>query len=455
MRTRGAQTFPDFNPSLRNPGDFGYSVVRDALHNVFQAFSLTTPLTYPRALDTSHWTCENIQDWQAVAQTIVLQYNKSTEGYSFQDIDSQLATLEGKTAGLISLFYHFFRRNLNGTSQWNYFKNKTENLILQIGGNKIAIIDMETTDGVPNSSGNLNFKLFCNSAHADGYKVGLYVNPAQWVSFGLGSWVNEFVDFYIIAHWQAGNNPDRPAGIDPAKIAMQQEGVLGLHSWIQPIPGLIPQMDANLLLWPLAQWETFTGQKYTPGGIEPPPPDPEPIGEFMYTADVIYLAPGTTYRNMRSKPDSIAPDIGIDVGDVVITDKKLPVYEVLENSEGTWLHLKKGNTVGWVLGKANGVTYLKLTPLVPMLQVKAAVDKVPLWYWKDKNGQNKPIMVKPDSASKFFFGATFLVDPVKIDADGDNDFYKVLNPFNASPPAITPPAGFTGWYCKVSEAVPL
>lgn len=170
----------------------------------------------------------------------------------------------------------------------------------------------------------------------------------------------------------------------------------------------------------------------------------------MYLADVAYLAPGTTYRNIRSKPDSLGSDAGYDVGDVVITDKSLPVYEVQINSEGEWYHLKKGNTVGWVLGKVGATEYLKLTPLVPMKQVTAS-KVVNLHYWKDVNAQGKPLMVKPTNPSKFLLGATFSVDPAKIDADGDDDFYRVLTPMLASPPALTPPAPWQGWYCKVSE----
>lgn len=268
----------DFNPAERDPRQFGYSSVQTAFYNVRDFLQLTTPLPYPRAIDSSHWTIENIKDWLLVAQSIALFYTKSTEGNYYTDLESQQGAVAAKAAGLIALFFHFFRRNLNGTAQFNFFKTKTAALINQIGGAKIVICDMETSDSVSNIVGNNNFKLFCNDAHAAGYKVGLYVNPAQWVSFGLGAWVNLYVDFYLLAHWQPGNNPTLPPGLDPTKLAMQQEGVLDLHSWIQPIPGLVPQMDANILLWTIAQMETFTGQTYTPGNPAPPV-DPPPIGD--------------------------------------------------------------------------------------------------------------------------------------------------------------------------------
>lgn len=296
--------FPDFNPANRNPAQFGYSPVRDALYRVWHTLRLTSILTpalsYPRVIDSSHWTIENIKDYKQVAETIVLFYTKSTEGNYYTDAASQAGALQAKAAGMITLFFHFIRRNIDGKSQFNYFKSKTAALIAQIGGQKIVIIDMETVDGVSNLVGNGNFKGFANDAHADGYKVGLYVNPAQWVSFGLGAWVNAYIDFYILAHWKPGNNPDKPPGIDFAKIAMQQEGVLGLHSWIQPIPGLVEQMDANLLLWLLAQWETFTGQKYSPGNpIPPPDPDPTPTGDEPIMQ---FINTGGDISNIRAAP---------------------------------------------------------------------------------------------------------------------------------------------------------
>lgn len=185
----------------------------------------------------------------------------------------------------------------------------------------------------------------------------------------------------------------------------------------------------------------------------PPPPDPIPQGDaIMYTAECIYIPPGYTHREIRSRPDSIGTDAGKDGGDIFKGDKDLPVYEIVENAEGKWAHLKKGDVVGWTLYEKGTTVYLKLTPLAPMLQV-TAVTIVKLHYWKDLNGVGKPLMVKPENPSKFEFGAAFVVDPVQVDADGDEDYYRVLNPFSASPPALTPPAGYTGWYCKVSETM--
>lgn len=314
--------FPDFNPANRNPAQFGYSPVREALYRVWHTLRLTSILTpalsYPRGIDSSHWTIENIKDYKQVAETIVLFYTKSTEGNYYTDAASQAGALQAKAAGMITLFFHFIRRNIDGKSQFNYFKSKTAALIAQIGGQKIVIIDMETVDGVSNLVGNGNFKGFANDAHADGYKVGLYVNPAQWVSFGLGSWVNNYIDFYILAHWQPGNNPDKPPGIDVSKIAIQQEGVLGLHIWVQPIPGLVEQMDANLLLWPLAQWETFTGQKYSPGNPIPPPVG-EPIVKFIVKGEM-------NYRSSPAVINSPTNDIGdFEGGEIITALKVLPV----------------------------------------------------------------------------------------------------------------------------------
>lgn len=344
------QNSPDFNPALRNRTHFGYSTTRDIAYRVNKVFGRVLQLWYGRGIDSSHWTIENIQDYNLVAKTCALFYTKSTEGNSYTDTASQAGALKAKAAGMITLFFHFFRRNLAGNAQFAYFQSKTEALLNEIGGVKVVIVDMETLDNVGNTTGNNNFKLFCNNAHAAGYKVGLYTSAYYWAMMGLGAWTNDYVDFYLLAEWKPDNNATPPAGMDPEKLAVQQEGYLDAHAWIAPIPGLVPEMDANLILWPVSALEALTGQQWTPGIT--PPPDPEPTGELLmqFKAKLTY--------NIRSGPGTGYPDIGDLAKDTIIT--ALEIQTVSPSS--VWVCFEPGK---WVAMVHAGVDYLDFHAALP------------------------------------------------------------------------------------------
>lgn len=177
----------------------------------------------------------------------------------------------------------------------------------------------------------------------------------------------------------------------------------------------------------------------------------------MYLADVVYLAPGTTYRNIRSKPHSYGASIGIDVGDVTLADKNMPVYNVITNNEGDWYHLKKGEIVGWVLGKAGGITYLSLealNPPTPTLTLQATHQPTNLYYWNQTNGAGYPLMKLPPVGQRCQFaeGAQLIVNPTKVNADGTVDYYQVYNAHLANP-TFPVPSGYTGWFVSEEDVI--
>lgn len=335
----------DFNPLTdRRPQDFGINYPL-LLVNLFaraqRTLGVLPALTYPRAGDGNHWVAKNLQDPVAQAQAFPFGYWKGTEGTWYVDATRGLA-LTLRQAGQIQFLYHFFRRNAPGKVQATWFHTHCGGLVGQIGGKPICLIDYETGDGVSNGVGNVAFQDLCDELHTLGYLVGLYTSPSLAQQFGLNAqWVNLYVDFFIIAEYHPGNTPTKPSEWDSQKLMAHQEGVLGLHSWVQPMPGIIPQFDANFLLWSLAQLENFTGQKWE--GNVPPPGDDD-----MKEVQCVTLG---SYLNLRSNHNASA----IDVGNFFkgVKAQCFPAHTFVKkpdfpNKEIWLLIILADGTVGWV-----------------------------------------------------------------------------------------------------------
>jgi len=198
---------------------------------------------------------------------------------------------------------------------------------------------------------------------------------------------------------------------------------------------------------------------YANGTINPPP---DPIGEIVFpettvTATVTTLPAGMTYRNCRTRPDSIGGDAGLIEGRVYLA-QSYPCWQQVTNNEGTWYLVQlPDKSFGWVLAVVNGVVYLTLTQEgVPApLEVKymqTAGDTSLRWYGA-VNGQNKPIMSLPpvENRPKFAAGSVVVVEPGIVDADGSTDYYRVLSGAMALPPTYNPPSGFVGWYVRKQD----
>lgn len=86
-----------------------------------------------------------------------------------------------------------------------------------------------------------------------------------------------------------------------------------------------------------------------------------------------------------------------------------------------------------------------------------AAQKVNLFYYKDVNKQGKPIMKLPPDGQRnqFFEGELIAANPAIVDADSTLDYWEVINVDQASPPAGTPPAGFTGWFVRDDQVLKL
>lgn len=326
MTTRPLPT--DFNPATRDPARFGYD--EQASRATREALDMgdLAPLPNPRGVDGNHWVEDNILDPVALALACPWNYWKLTQGIGFLDSSHPILIALKAAGAKVIFYYHFFDPGVSGVLQWNWFKQKYDPLHAQIGGKKIILVDYET------GKDNDNFKILCDLARQDGFLVGLYINPSDWVTYGLGSWVNGYVDFYILAHWKPGDSPTMPPGIDPEKVMAQQEGVWDAQEHVQDIPGAKPQLDANLLLWTMDKLIAFTGQ-----GASAPPPS----GDFMVKFKV------KNKMNIRALPKISSGDIGdIAAGTVitaldVVADTAVSVW--VKIAEGQWLALAHAGKV--------------------------------------------------------------------------------------------------------------
>lgn len=328
----------DFDPRTRVGVRFGYSAVAGVRGRVARLLGLSAALPYPRGVDGNHWVQGNVLEPGTLAQAIPWGYWKLTDGLTFLDSSAPLA-ITLKQAGMeVMVFYHFFRRNLSGKPQAIWFDTNCQTYQPALGGKKIAVVDYETDEGVDNVKGKAEFIALCNELHARGYLVVLYINNADWVAFGMGSWVEGYVEAYIIAHWKANNSPTIPAGIDPAKVLAQQEGVWNLQAHVLPVPGAKPQFDCNLLLWTMNQLKTFTGQ----GGLIPPPVPGDPPLPALAKGLISGL-------KVRSRPTTSESN---QVGSLAL-DEVVTVYAVKEfTSQEKWLLIRKqDDRAGWAAMK--------------------------------------------------------------------------------------------------------
>lgn len=178
---------------------------------------------------------------------------------------------------------------------------------------------------------------------------------------------------------------------------------------------------------------------------QPPPPDPEPIGD----EPIMKFKALKTY-NIRSGPGTNYPDIGdLTIGTVITA---LQIQTISASSVWVEFELSK-----WVAMVHAGVEYLDYFPApppapVPMMLRQATVKTNLTWY-KELNAAGKPLMTFPPSGLRpqFEAGAVIACDPVKIDADGTIDYYRVLNGEHATPKTYLPTGGETGWFVSAAE----
>jgi len=167
-------------------------------------------------IDVSHW--DNSIKWRSVkGNGVNFAIMKATEGTGFQDSKFKYNYKESKKAGVKRSAYHFFRPNIDGYSQANYFLNKIYKDGKKDFGDIVFAVDIEMTDYLDMSCGTElgadNLKAFLDQVRdMTGVVPMIYTNAGQWDSVvGSPSWGGDTYPLWI-AHWNQTGPTNLPPG---------------------------------------------------------------------------------------------------------------------------------------------------------------------------------------------------------------------------------------------------
>lgn len=267
----------DFNPNTRlsseNIGNFEIPV------NSFSRFVRT--LTAPsgdtiRGLDLSHWNADEKIDFPTLkANGIDFVILKATEHTSFVDSTFQYKSVEALAAGIIVMPYHFFRGNYSGTAQARHCVDTLQATGFLDAIEYVPIIwaDVETTDGVSQSTRRNRLQIFLQEVETLGFQGGVYSSPSLWNSLiGSVSWVANYWQW--VAHWTSASAPTLPYNWTREKCIVWQNGIYPTHSWVEPVIGTTTTVDHNYLYGTLEYLKEILKFPTTP-----PPPNGDCVCE--------------------------------------------------------------------------------------------------------------------------------------------------------------------------------
>lgn len=195
---------------------------------------------------------------------------KATEGVNI--IDNMFTThWQGAVSHAPVMVYHFFRSNLSGAQQADFLLQTIEPL-RQVQGSTVVWLDIETPDNVSNSTRINRVKSFLATVEAEmPGRVGVYSSPYLWSSLmtinGMApAWINLYWQWP--AHWTSASSPSLPMGWTFDRVKVWQYGIWDNHSWVEAMPGIGPDVDANR--------GYFSSREALSDfvGINPAPPDP-------------------------------------------------------------------------------------------------------------------------------------------------------------------------------------
>src|SRR5690606_29664541 len=114
-----------------------------------KALALTT--TFTLGDDLSHYN--TINNWFAKQAQNKFSVLKIGEGNS-SEADSKLwqFAADAKASGTVVMVYWFFRSNVSGVTQWQYALAILEQLTAFLGYKPVVWADVETVDGVSNTT---------------------------------------------------------------------------------------------------------------------------------------------------------------------------------------------------------------------------------------------------------------------------------------------------------------
>lgn len=257
----------DFNPAARRPGDFERPkpALKERLRQFLRrsALGLFIGPTYPRIIDVSHWnTIDNLT--LVKASGVVGIIFKATEGVTFVDQLFLAKWREALDLGFFIGVYHFFRSNLSGINQADFYLENTRPLWEATQGHIMpGWMDVETADGVSVATRQVRVHDALLQVKAHRYASGVYSSPYMWSNLiGNVPWMQNFYGWD--AHWTSAQTPILPVGWSDRMTKLWQAGVYPKHSWAYPVQGLQGEVDENYFMGSLGELRTWVGLDQAP-----------------------------------------------------------------------------------------------------------------------------------------------------------------------------------------------
>lgn len=208
-------------------------------------------------IDISAWNTVN--NWSALYEAVPGVIIKATEGVSGVDNKFTLHWQDAVNEDMIVMVYHFFRSNADGIQQAQHCWNTIQPLAADLGVTPFVWVDVETVDGVSNSTRISRLLAFLNTFNtlAGPGRVGIYTSPgfANTYLTPTPAWINNYPQW--IAHWTAAGVPTMPTLWNNRKL--WQYGIWNDHAWCAPVPGCTADIDRDRFEGTLTELQELAG----------------------------------------------------------------------------------------------------------------------------------------------------------------------------------------------------
>jgi GH25 family lysozyme M1 (1,4-beta-N-acetylmuramidase) len=169
----------------------------------------------------------------------------STDPYWTQNWQGAVA------AGLKVCAYHFFRSNVAGATQANYFLNATAAFRAAVSYRPVLFLDVETEDGVTASTRTNRLIAAITTLLGVPVQPGVYSSPGFWNYNIVHSTIAPYLPecWQWVAHWTSASAPQRPTGWSAERMKFWQRGISGRDSWVPPVPpGMAGRVDYDIFM---------------------------------------------------------------------------------------------------------------------------------------------------------------------------------------------------------------
>jgi GH25 family lysozyme M1 (1,4-beta-N-acetylmuramidase)/uncharacterized coiled-coil protein SlyX len=308
--------------------------------------------------------------------------------------------LRAQDADLGVMVYHWFRSNVNGTSQAEYHLAQLAPVNDRLGYKAPTWADVESSDGVTQAVRRAELFEYLHVTNTYRRRSGYYSSPYLWQQLiGNVEWASDYDGW--VAHWTSAATPTLPIGWTNEMVRMWQRGISGKHSWIPDVPAVQGSVDYNLFYGTVEELRAYIGI----GVVEPPPDD-----ECKCQEEIAALDERITNAEIN---------IATLTQQLAETNQTLEVFSIkLTELEDRVTALEEGDTD---------------PPPPPIGYTQAIVtdDKTLAKYQKGTNNNGYPIIegniYEDDDGKRIRWnnGDKLLVYPAKIRADGGTYWHRL------------------------------